>query len=203
MRINYCFNCKNCTLLYFCAFFFLFLQKNFQMNNLIIILTAIIPALLVLLTAWIMLQKLLQNFANERNKELQKANLQYLTPVRLRAYERLMLLIERTNPENLILNNFKENMTCFDLQITLQNVIRQEFAHNISQQIYVSSILWESIADLKESLLNLINLCAAKCPPDAHGAALAEGIIMIYNNETDNTTNVASELLKKEVSQLF
>lgn len=173
------------------------------MNNFMIFLMVIIPALLVLLTAWILLQKLLQNFANERDKELRKANLQYITPVRLRAYERLMLLIERTNPENMILNNFKEEMTCFDLQITLQNVIRQEFAHNLSQQIYVSSSLWESITNAKESLLNLVNLCAAKCPPDAQGTALAEGIIMIYNNEAQNPTDVATDLLKNEVAKLF
>ncbi|MCL2597592.1 MAG: hypothetical protein FWD66_08055 [Paludibacter sp.] len=173
------------------------------MNNFTIFLTAIVPALLVLLTAWIVLQKLLKNFENERNKELRKANLQYITPVRLRAYERLMLLIERTNPKNLILNNFKEDMTCFDLQITLQNVIRQEFAHNLSQQIYVSSALWESISDTKESLLNLVNLCALKCPSDTNGVALAEGIIMIYNNEVQNPTDVSTELLKKEVIELF
>lgn len=166
-------------------------------------LIAVIPALLVLLTAWILINNLLQSFVNQRNTDLRKANLQYITPVRLRAYERLMLLLERTNPENLILNNFKEPMTCFDLQITLQNVIRQEFAHNFSQQIYVSNQLWESIENSKESLLNLINLCAVKCPSDTDGAVLAEGIITIYSGEPENPTEIAIELLKKEISDFF
>lgn len=173
------------------------------MNIFIIFLTAVVPALLVLLTAWILLNNLLKNFVNQRNTELQKTNLQYITPVRLRSYERLMLLLDRTNPENLILNNYKKGMTCLDLQITLQNVIRQEFAHNISQQIYVSNALWENIADTKESLLNLVNLCAGNCPPDADGAALAEGIITIYNNEEQNPTETATEMLKAEVAEFF
>ncbi|MCL1868728.1 MAG: hypothetical protein FWF72_07300 [Paludibacter sp.] len=173
------------------------------MNNFVVFLIAVVPALLVLLAAWILLKNLLQNFANQRNSDLQKANLQYITPVRLRSYERLMLLLERTKPENLILNNFKDGMNCFDLQITLQNTIRQEFAHNLSQQIYVSIVLWENIINTKESLLNLINLCAAECPSDANGAALAERIIMIYNNEAQTPTDVAVEFLKKEVAEFF
>lgn len=191
---------------YYNFFFTTFAEKksfNMIMKNIIIFLLAVIPALLVLLTAWVLLKNLLQNFANQRNLDLRKTTLQQITPVRLRSYERLMLLLERTNPENLILNNYKKGMTCLDLQITLQNAIRQEFAHNLSQQIYISSALWESIIDTKESLLNLINLCAAKCPPDVDGIVLGEGIITIYNDEAQNPTDIAVKLLKAEVADFF
>jgi len=60
------------------------------------ILKITIPALLVLLTAYLLLDKLLRNEDNRRKFELTKSNLTTLVPIRLRAYERLILVLERT-----------------------------------------------------------------------------------------------------------
>ncbi|HRU63500.1 MAG TPA: hypothetical protein P5236_03710, partial [Paludibacteraceae bacterium] len=94
------------------------------------ILEIILPALLVLLTAYLLLDKLLRNEEKKRNFEIFKNNVSIITPIRLRAYERLIILLERTAPNKLILNVLKPNMTSFDLQTELLNTIRQEFAHN-------------------------------------------------------------------------
>ncbi|MDR1654018.1 MAG: hypothetical protein LBS01_10330 [Prevotellaceae bacterium] len=173
------------------------------MNVFTILILIVAPSVLVTVTAWLLLNKLLQSFGTQRKTELQKSALQQVTPVRLRAYERLILLLERTNPETLILNNYKTGMTCFDLHVTLQSAIRQEFAHNVSQQIYVTDTLWQSITHTKESILNLINLCASKCPPNADGAILAEGIIKIFGSEQQNPTETAIAVLKNEVADFF
>jgi hypothetical protein len=173
------------------------------MSAYIVILLISLPSFFVIATAWILLRKLLQNFDNQRKMELRKSSLQQITPIRLRAYERLILLLERTKPETLILNIYKAGMTCLELHTALQNAVRQEFAHNVSQQIYISSELWESVGNTKESILNLINLCASKCPPDANGAVLAEGIIKIFDSEQQNPTEFTTEMLKSEVADFF
>lgn len=165
------------------------------------IILIIVPALLVLITAYILINKLLRSESDRRDFELRKSSLSIVTPIRLRAYERLMLLLERTEPQKLILNLIKPGMTCFELHTALVAGLRQEFSHNVSQQIYVSSELWNAIKQTEQSLLNLINLSASKCPVDGDAAILAEGIIRIYDEEENNPTRVATEILKKEVRQ--
>lgn len=167
------------------------------------ILEIILPALLVLLTAYLLLDKLLRNEEKKRNFEIFKNNVSIITPIRLRAYERLIILLERTAPNKLILNVIKPNMTNFDLQTELLNTIRQEFAHNLSQQIYVSNELWNYIQATEESLLRLINMCASQCNPADSANVLAEKIIEVYNASEHTPTEQAIEKLKVEVRSYF
>lgn len=167
------------------------------------ILEIILPALLVLLTAYLLLDKLFRNEEKKRNFEIFKNNVSIITPIRLRAYERLIILLERTAPNKLILNVLKPNMTNFDLQTELLNTIRQEFAHNLSQQIYVSNELWNYIQATEESLLRLINMCASQCNPTDSANVLAEKIIEIYNASEHTPTEQAIEKLKVEVRSYF
>lgn len=163
------------------------------------ILKITIPALLVLLTAYLLLDKLLRNEDNRRKFELTKSNLTTLTPIRLRAYERLILVLERTLPANLIVNTIKPEMSNMELHTLLLATIRQEFSHNISQQIYVSDNLWIYIRGAQESLLKLINTCAAQCNPSNSGAELAERIIQVFSSSEKTPSEVAIEKLKTEV----
>jgi hypothetical protein len=163
------------------------------------VLYIVVPALFVLMTAYMLLSKMLQNNERQRIFELRKSNQNVITPIRLRAYERLMLLIERTHPEKLMLNTYKPAMTVLELQTAFTASLRQEFAHNTAQQIYVSAELWDTISKVEQTLLKLINLVAAKCEPTADGIVLAQGVISIYDQQETNPTNYASQMLKQEV----
>ncbi|MBP6260681.1 MAG: hypothetical protein KA370_04205, partial [Paludibacter sp.] len=105
------------------------------------ILKIVLPALLVLLTAYLLIDKLLRNEEQRRNFEIRKKNNSIVTPVRLRAYERLMLVLERTSPNTIVISTIKPGMTSFDLHTQLIENIRNEFSHNSAQQIYVSNEL--------------------------------------------------------------
>jgi len=167
------------------------------------ILKIVLPAILVLLTAYLLIDKLLSNEIKRRNFELRKESLATLTPIRLRAYERLVLVLERTTPATLILNVAKPGMTNMDLHTELLAGIRQEFSHNLSQQIYVSNEIWTCIRSAQESLLRLVNTCASKCNPANTANELAERIIQVYNASDQTPTEVAIDLLKKEVRLYF
>ncbi len=162
-----------------------------------------IPALLVFATAYILLDKMLKNDERRRNFEIQKKNISATTPLRLRAYERLILVVERTKPTNIVLETLKPNMNCFELQSHLVASIRHEFGHNASQQIYVSNELWSAIRATQESLIQLVNLCATQCAADAFGTELAERIIQLYAQSNNSPGEVAADMLKKEVRGLF
>lgn len=163
------------------------------------ILTISIPALLVLLTVYILIDKFLREADKTRKMELQKMNLPTLTPIRLRAYERLILVLERTAPNALIINIIRPEMTCSELHQLLVENIRKEFAHNVSQQIYVSDELWSAIKLAQETLVQLINTCASKLRADSEASGLAELIIQVYSSTEETPTEIALGLLKNEV----
>jgi len=167
------------------------------------ILKMILPALIVLLTAYLLIDKLMRNEERRRNFELRKGNSAILTPIRLRAYERLILVLERTTPATLIVEVAKPDMTNMELHTQLLSSIRQEFSHNLSQQIYVSDISWNSIRSAQESLLRLINTCASQFNPDHSASELAERIIQVYNASEQTPSELAIEMLKKEVRLFF
>jgi hypothetical protein len=159
----------------------------------------VMPAVVVFITAYLMIDKLLKNEERRRNFELQRNNLSTITPVRLRAYERLMLVLERTTPSNMMLSLVKPNMTNGLLHSQLLSNIRQEFSHNLSQQIYVSNEVWNTIKVAQESLLRLVNTCAADCNPNGPAAELAELVIKVYHTSNNTPTEQATEMLKEEV----
>jgi len=159
----------------------------------------VLPALLVLLTAYLMIDKLLRNENKRRDFELRKESVNTITPIRLRAYERLMLVLERTTPNTLIVTVAKTNMTNLELHTQLLENIRQEFSHNLSQQIYVSNELWNHIRGAQESLLRLVNTCAAQCNPNNSASELAERIIQAYAASEQTPSEMAIDKLKNEV----
>ena len=167
------------------------------------ILKIVLPALLVLLTAYLLIDKLLRNEEQRRNFEIRKKNNSIVTPVRLRAYERLMLVLERTSPNTIVISTIKPGMTSFDLHTQLIENIRNEFSHNSAQQIYVSNELWNAICMAQESLIQLINGCAPKVQPEMEATKLAEIIIQVYSSVEQTPTEIAAKSLKKEVSQLM
>ena len=167
------------------------------------LLKIIIPALLVLLTAYLLLDRLLRNEEKRRQFELLKERNSKITPIRLRAYERLILVLERTLPANLVLNTIKSEMTNIELHEQLLSNVRNEFSHNISQQIYVSDELWLHIHGAQESLLKLINTCAAQCNPGNPAVELAERIIQIFSSSVKTPSEMAIEKLKNEVRNFF
>ncbi len=159
----------------------------------------IIPALLVLITSYLLLAKFLQNEDKRRNFDLNKTSLSIITPIRLRAYERLILVLERTLPSVIILNTIKPEMTNLELQTELLSNIRNEFSHNISQQIYVSDELWSLISSAQEELLKHVNICGLDCKPENSGVELAEKIIKNYNSNQLVSSKQALSKLKSEV----
>ena len=162
-----------------------------------------IPALLVVLVVYILLYQLFKMERQARETELKKTALPLITSTRLRAYERLTLLLERINPNNLLINSTAPDQTCLELQSELLATIRREFDHNTSQQIYVSELLWQEIDEARENLIQLINTCSAQCKADEPATKLANIIVEVFNTPEDTALNAALRMLKDEVKKLL
>ena len=167
------------------------------------ILKIVLPALLVLVMAFLLLQQFFKNEEKKMLFERGRQNTSKVLPLRLQAYERLALLLERTSLNTLILNTIKPNMTCIELQTQILETVRKEFNHNAAQQIYVSSDLWKYISATQESIIQLVNGCAGKTQPQDNASVLAEILIKVYAASSPNPSEATLELLKKEVRNLF
>ena len=94
-------------------------------------------------------------------------------------------------------------MNSLELHGTLLMEIRREYEHNLSQQIYVSTELWESITNAYENLIQLINTCAAQCPAEESASKLATMIITVYESAEETALDAARQALKDEVKEIF
>lgn len=98
-------------------------------------------------------------------------------PLRLQAYERLVILCERISLPNLISRVNQPQLMARDMQYMLIENIKQEFEYNASQQIYVSQTAWESVRNLRDQTLLIINSIARTLPADATAHDLNKGLL--------------------------
>src|SRR5450759_1750643 len=101
------------------------------------ILKITIPSLIVFLTAWVLLRNMIKNDQDKRRQELLLLNSRTVTPIKLQAYERIVLFLERISLELLLVRVSSPDMTAQQLHSAMLSTIRSEFEHNLSQQIYI------------------------------------------------------------------
>jgi hypothetical protein len=176
---------------------------NNDVNSIWEILKIVLPAIIVFLTAYFLFRDMLENSQKQREFEFRVNNSKAVTPVRLQAYERLALLLERISPQSLLMRVSPNESNAFDYQQQLLANIRKEFEHNLSQQIYVSPILWETIRGARENLIGIINKSAEEVNNDAPALSLSKKIIENYIDEENQAIIIAMNELKKEIGKLF
>ena len=124
-------------------------------------------------------------------------------PLRLQAYERLVLFIERVNPANMLLRLNATAYTAHELYNIIVEEIRNEYQHNITQQIYVSSRAWGVIMHVKEDTLGIINSAVKGAPETATGLDLSKIILASISQLDDNPYEIGAGMLRKDVEEIF
>lgn len=162
-----------------------------------------IPALCVLLATWLIMRMFYKGEREKRLWELKRSTQKEISPLRLRAYERLTLLLERTTPEHILLEANIAEMTILQLQQYLLRTIRQEYEHNLSQQIYVSEESWILICNAKDQTIAFVNAIVQQLPPDANVLDYAKTLITAYSSNGTTPNDIALQSLKKEAQALL
>ncbi len=173
------------------------------MSTILEILKYILPSLVVFATAYFLIQLILNRDLDLRAKEATLQNKSLITPIRLQAFERIVLFLERISPQNLILRVNEAGMSSRDLQVSLIRNIRDEYEHNLSQQVYLSNKSWELVKTAKEDLIKIINSAAAELGEDASSTDLARKIFEAYLSTEKASVSSALDFVKKEIFQLF
>lgn len=124
--------------------------------------------------------------------------------LRLQAYERLTLLVDRMALPNLISRVNQAGVSCREMQMILIKALREEFDYNISQQIYVSTEAWNAVKNLKEQNILVINQLASALPPHATGLDLNKLLLeYLMTDKKGQLHEVVSDVLSYEAKKLL
>ncbi len=135
--------------------------------------------------------------------EVRGKSIETVLPNRLQAYERMVLFLERMAPQNLLVRLNVNGMPAREFHQLLLSEIRNEYNHNVTQQVYVSESAWNLIKNAKEDLIVSINEAAGEMLPEATSLDLSKRIFEKSINKQVDPLNHALSELKKEVQQTF
>ena len=163
------------------------------------ILKYVLPLLIGIIPLTVVVIMLLKQQAKERSMDMRKETI----PSRMEAYERFALLLERTKLDNLVIRFEVGSLSVIQLQQLLLTAIREEYDHNMAQQIFVSQELWGLIGQARESIVKLINTTAMQCHSSKNGMDYAKLLVATFNSVNETPNDVALDYLKEEVKGLF
>ncbi|NOY37920.1 MAG: hypothetical protein GXO83_10140 [Chlorobi bacterium] len=163
----------------------------------------ILPSLVVFLTAYYVLRSMIRSQDARLKTEIVLGNQRIITPIRLQAYERMVLFLERISLESLIMRLNKPGMTVQQLHQLMLQTIRQEYDHNLSQQVYISPSAWEVIKNARGNILKIINTNFEKFKPDTPAIEFSRQLMEQLVEVEKQPTQTAIEYLKAEIRKLF
>lgn len=188
-------------------FFFYFCTSipftTFRMMIIVEVSKFLFPCIAVVLIAYWLIHRPIRLEKLKIDAATDSANYKVVTPIKLAAYERLVLFLERTSPDEILNRELDVKMSSFEFQMRLLKVVRDEFEHNVAQQIYLNNKEWQAVVDAKNDILQLINMCATQVNANDKAIVLAQTILRTYNEAAQTPTKNAIALLKNEVSRLI
>ncbi len=158
-----------------------------------------IPAIVVFVVTYLTLRKFLEEDYKKKLLELRIESRAELTPLKLQAYERLTILMERLKPDALIMRLSDPAMNAIEFKSLLERTVKEEFAHNVAQQIYVSNQAWSIITRVIENLLTEINNAYKDMNENSTALDLGKAILSDLIKRNDQSNKEAIDFLKKEI----
>ena len=137
----------------------------------------------------------------EREKEMKSEEMKILArkdyvPNRIQAYERAVLYLERIDPNNLIMRVHRPGMSAKMLHSELLKAIREEYNHNMVQQVYVSQRSWAQLKQAKEESAKIFNMAMQSMKETSSGMDLSSVIFEIVSKLDKLPTEVALDKLR-------
>lgn len=163
----------------------------------------LIPAGLVLYAMYLTVKSFLNKELEKTMLEIRGKSIETVLPNRLQAYERMCLFLERITPNSLIIRLNNGQFTAQEFHQILLNEIREEYNHNVSQQVYMSDEVWDAIRNAKEDLVMTVNNAASKMSEKSTSIDLAKQIVEDGLAKEIDLINHALTATKDEIRQTF
>lgn len=163
----------------------------------------LIPASVILYAAYLMVKSFAQKEIELKRLEVRGKSIETVLPTRLHAYERMTLFLERMSPQNLLIRLNTSPMPAREFHQLLLAEVRNEYNHNVSQQVYIGEEVWDLIKSAKEELIVTINDAATELPLEATSLDLSKKIVeKTIVKQIDPLAQALTEL-KREIQRTF
>ena len=173
------------------------------MDALIEFIKILVPASVVLYAAYLLVRTFVQKELDLKKLEVRGRSIETVLPSRLQAYERMALFLERVSPQNLLVRLNASGMTSREFHQLLLSEIRNEYNHNVAQQIYMTETVWNLIKNAKEDLIVTINEASSEMKMESTSLDLSRKIFeKSIGKQVDPIAHALVEL-KKEIQQTF
>lgn len=130
------------------------------------------------------------------HKDTQKTTL----PIRLQAYERMALFLERISIPSLIVRVSPKSADKASYENLLIKTIETEFDHNLSQQIYLSDECWNVIKAAKSATIQMIRKAAMS---ETDSADKLREDVLTETMDKASPSATALSFVKKEIGALW
>ncbi len=163
----------------------------------------ILPAGAIFATTYLFLKKQSEKEIRHLQIELRKERQNYFLPSRVEAYQRAVLFMERISPNSLVMRLHNPGLPAKAFQANLLKAIREEYDHNVAQQLFVSLQGWEMVRNSKEETIKIINIAGSQMSELSMATDLAAKIMEISAEVGKLPTEITIDYLKKELQELF
>lgn len=164
-----------------------------------------LPVIILIIPLYLLVKKLSSSFNTFiemyiKAASIRKTNESIHIPneLKISACERLILFLERINPEALISRLNTRQFTNRELHLILIEEVRNEYTHNLTQQLYVSDNTWQACENAKNEIISIINAASAQTILGGDSIELSNQILQLYMLNNKGINN-AKSLLKREL----
>ena len=157
-----------------------------------------IPLAGILVATYLMLQHFHNKSTKENENEIDIQKTKIFFPLQIQAYERVILFLERIDPNNMIIRTHKNGMNAISLHRELLKIVREEFTHNMSQQVYIDPKSWKTVLNAKDETIQILNVAINNLSADSSGLDLSAKIFESIASKKISPTESARILIVKE-----
>ncbi|HYD90487.1 MAG TPA: hypothetical protein VEA37_03250 [Flavobacterium sp.] len=170
-------------------------------DKLIELLFYTLPALITGAVAYYFFSMHTKNEEGRRRYLIHKEAQKNALPLRLQAYERLTLFLERISPARLLVRITPQSSNKHDYEEYLVSQIEVEYEHNLSQQIYISAESWDIITTAKNATIQMIRKTNMSERVDTADKLREVMLGDLFDKQSPSSVGIAH--LKNEVSGLW
>lgn len=172
-----------------------------EMTQILSYVAYLLPAIVVGLIAYYFFKGHTANEEGRRRYLIQKEAQNKMLPMRLQAYERVTLLLERIDPNKLLIRIKPYSTEVDEYENLLIRNIEQEFEHNIAQQIYLTQECWNLVNAAKNATIHVIRQ-GAMHEKAGDADKMREWLLRSFMEEI-TPSQKALMYVRKEVSELY
>lgn len=159
-----------------------------------------LPSLMVFLAVYYTLRQYHEQQTKMNLLSNRQINDKVILPLKLQAYERLIMLCERISIADLVLRLKAPGTSSSELKSALLLALQQEFEHNLTQQLYVSEELWQILLGMKARTMDLIMQASDGLSMNASAEEYAMKLITLASGETNQPSRIGIKAIKTESS---